>query len=200
MEAIGRHLRQGDHIAIIGIPGSGKTHLAKLMTASAARCVYFDPHGEYDKIATPTDAVTIYALAFEHARYAVQADRQEDVPIEDEVKHTVNVTRDAGRQFGPIVLVMDELGSYQAKTQPILRRLHMNGHKDNVVSVLVSQRAVDLPLGCRATLTRVYSLLQTHPDDLDRIEREFGHDFREATEEWRPGDPPAVWERPRLWR
>jgi hypothetical protein len=198
----GRHFKLGDHVGIVGVPGSGKTWLAKRLVAPAPRVVFFDPKGEYEENGEPIFPQDFHAgmLEGEYVRIAIQAERFDDGDVVEEFRHVTRQVREGSLTFGGVVYVCDELGDYSAGSVKALKRIHANGHKDGVVSLLVSQRAVDLPLGCRATLTRCYSLLQTHPDDLDRLEREFGSSFRQACQEWKPHMPPVAWERIRLYR
>ncbi len=197
----GHHFVLGDHVGVVGVPGSGKTYLAKRLVASAPRVVFFDPKGEYEDNGEPIGPYEFHAdlLEGDYVRWAIQAERFEDGDVVEEFKHVARQVREGSLRHGGVIFVCDELGDYSAGAIKTLKRLHANSHKDGVVTMLVSQRAVDLPLGCRATLTRCYSLLQTHPDDLDRLEREFGHDFRIECEQWKAHDDPVVWQRIRLY-
>lgn len=195
----GKNLRLGDHVIIVGVPGSGKTYFARKMIASARRVVFFDPHGDYERNAAQLFepfALTARDLEGDYMRATVLAERSGDVDVADEFRRVAEVVREAEN----LVLVADEVGDYSASAAKTLRALHANGHKQGIVTVLVSQRAVDLPLGTRATATAAYSFLQTHPKDLERLADEFGEDFAAEAASWQPGDPPATWVRPRIYK
>jgi hypothetical protein len=193
-------LHPRSHELFLGVPGSGKTHHARARLASARRAVFFDPTGhdyenEGERIA-PTDLVSDPELLCGSVVRLVVVPG-DDVPAD--FTATVEAVREAARQLGPLVLCADEVGDYSPSCADVLTRLHRNGHHDGVASVLVSQCAVDIPKTCRRTATRVASLLQTASADLDALETEYGADFRERVQRWRPGDPPAVWTLPTLY-
>jgi hypothetical protein len=189
-------LRDRSHELVLGVPGSGKTRLAVARLASARRVVFFDPTGhDYTE---EGEAVTVAELAAElRHRFA----RLVVVPGLDaaaDFAATVAACRAAGKEHGGVVLCADEVGDYSRQAADHMTRLHRNGHHDGVASVLVSQCAVDIPLTCRRTATRVACLLQTNSADLDALEQEYGPDFRESVARWRPGDPAAVWTLPTM--
>lgn len=187
------------HEVVLGVPGSGKTFLARERVASVRRLVIFDPAGDYEaegECLTVADLADPAALAGTFRRVVVLAGRGEDEPA-DELEATVAACRAAAR-FGGLVLLADEVGDYSARAAATLTRLHRNGHHDGVASILVSQCAVDVPLTCRRTATRVTSLLQVASGDLDALAREYGEDFAERVRTWRPGAPPVVWTLPTL--
>lgn len=192
----------GDHWIIVGVPQSGKTVLALRLVKACRRVVYFDPRAEYEARGEPIKPSDLRSdhFAGEWLRLTIQANRNSEIDPAVEFVHSSRIVRDGARIHGSLVYVCDEIGDYAAGAMRTLRQIHANGHKDGVVSLFVSQRAVDLPLGCRATATRVLSLLQTHPTDLQRLEDEFGPEMRSAAQAWRPYSPPAVWTRPRLWK
>jgi len=179
------------------VPGSGKTTHARARLASARRVVFFDPSDDYGDDGERFDAADLAdsdVLTGTVVRVVVVPG--DDVAVD--FAATVAACRAAGAAGG-LVLCADEVGDYSAKCADVLTRLHRNGHHDGVASVLVSQCAVDIPKTCRRTATRVSSLLQTASADLDALETEYGADFRERVQRWRPGDPPAVWTLPTLY-
>lgn len=185
------------HELFLGVPGSGKTWHAVARLKTARRVVFFDPTGH--DYSGEGEAVEVRDLAGElrahrFARLVVVPglDAAEDFAA------TVAACRLAGSAHGGVVLCADEVGDYSRQAADVLTRLHRNGHHDGVASVLVSQCAVDIPLTCRRTATRVVSLLQTNSADLDALEAEYGPAFREDVARWRPGDPPAVWTLPTM--
>lgn len=192
------------HELYLGVPGSGKTTLAKARVASARRVVFFDPAGDYE-----TEGEVVYPAELEErphtllggafARVVVRAGRDEARDVAEEFEAVASACRRVACAGG-LLLVADEVGDYSLRAAETLTRLHRNGHHDGVASVLVSQCAVDIPLTCRRTATRVVSLLQVASADLDALEREYGPDFATRVREWRPGSPPAVWELPTLYR
>jgi hypothetical protein len=104
-----------------------------------------------------------------------------------------------------IVLVLDELNLYSSGAFLQIKTLLAAGHGiaekyGGVVTVLVSQRGVDLPLGARALLTRCYSMKQQHPADVARLREEFGADFAHDAKHWEGHDEPAFWEQEKFYR
>jgi hypothetical protein len=183
---------------VLGVPGSGKTHLARARLASVRRLVCFDPtghdyEGEGERVSA-SDLLDRELLRGTVVRLVVVPEADD---VADEFAATVAACR-AAADLGGLVLCADEVGDYAPRCADVLTRLHRNGHHDGVASVLVSQCAVDIPKTCRRTATRVASLLQTASADLDALETEYGAAFRERVASWRPGDAPAVWELPTL--
>ena len=211
----GANLAWGDHVIVVGLQQTGKSTLARTLTRGARRVIYYDPKGDYARrlggrrgvlVVRPEEMEGIDGAA-RYLRVVVLGARDPDVDAADEVRYVVRKVREwsEGRRELGIVLVLDELHLYSASAGSTLRSLLASGHGvapeyGGVVSVLVSQRGVDLPLGCRALATRAYSFRQQHPDDLDRLEKEFGADFRAEAKSWQAGEPPAFWEQEKFYR
>ncbi len=192
------------HEIFLGVPGSGKTTLAKARVVGARRVVFFDPGADYEgegEAIYPSDLTERphKLLGGAVCRLVVRADREEARDVSDEFTAVVTACRSVA-YAGGLVLVADEVGDYSPRAAATLTRLHRNGHHDGVASVLVSQCAVDIPLTCRRTATRMVSLLQVASADLDALEREYGPDYASRVRAWRPGSPPVVWELPTLYR
>lgn len=186
------------HDLVLGVPGSGKTSLARKLMRRVRRAVFFDPTGhdysDEGELVRPEDLDADGMLDGPIRRLVVVPGL--DVP--GDFTRVVAACRRAGRTR-PLVLLADEVGDYSSRTAETLTRLHRNGHHEGVASVLVSQCAVDIPKTCRRTASRVFSLLQTASADLDALETEYGPDFAERVRAWRPGDAPAVWTLPTLY-
>lgn len=195
-------LDQRSHEIVLGVPGSGKTYLARERVGSVRRLVIFDPAGDYGDEGEHMSAGDLAdepdALEGTFRRIVVKPDGELDVS--EDFTRTVAACRAGAARFGPLVLLADEVGDYSARAASTLTRLHRNGHHDRVASILVSQCAVDVPLTCRRTATRVTSLLQVASADLDALEREYGERFARDVAAWRPGSPPVVWTLPTLHR
>jgi hypothetical protein len=185
------------HEIVLGVPGSGKTTLARARVSEARRVVFFDPAGDY---AGEGEAVAVADLAEDPGQLAGQFCRLVVEPGDDVPGDFAELVALCREHAGPgLVLVADEVGDYSARAAETLTRLHRNGHHDGLASLLVSQCAVDIPKTCRRTATRVASLLQTASADLDALATEYGDDFADRVRHWRPGDPPAVWMLPTLY-
>jgi hypothetical protein len=200
----GPDLHLGDHIIVIGVPGSGKTTHTRKLVARAPRVIYFDPAGDFEGVpgATVIDVEHWPVARFfrEHYfRLVVRAERSPARNVEDEFVYV----SERAREIGTLVLVADEVGDYnRGPAADALKRLHRNGHKRGLVTVLVSQRAVDIPLGCRATATRVESFLQDSEEDLRTMREMFDPsepEFSSKVRAWKPGTPPVRWQRRRLY-
>lgn len=207
----GPNLSWGDHVIVIGLQQTGKSTLARALVKGARRVVYVDPKGDYAReirkadVRTPLELEQVDGDA-RYMRLVVLVGRGEH-DAADEVRYVARKVREwsQGSAAHGIVLVMDELHLYSDSASLTLRGLLANGHGiapeyGGIVTVLVSQRGVDIPLGCRALVSRAYALAQEHERDLERLEDEFGPDFAAVAKSWEPGDAPAYWERRKFWR
>jgi ferritin-like protein len=191
------NLERRDHLAIFGVPGSGKSTLARKIAAPARRVVFFDPGADHEDEGIVVSAADLAAypdlLRGTWVRVVVAAGR-DGADAAEEVE-TVIAACAAAEDEGGILLVCDEVGDYGSRAAHDLTSLHRSGHKRGIASILVSQRAVDVPLGARATANRVYSLLQDHPHDLAALAEVYGEDYAAHVAAWKPGDPPVEWSR-----
>lgn len=195
---------------MIGVPQSGKTTYAWRLATSAPRVVIFDPTGDYEYLAPSAEVVTPAMLEdrrilegegeLRMIRVIVRAGRDEDFDIADEFVYVVRRCKEAG----DLVLICDEVSLYKrGAALRALAGLHMNGHKWGIVTILVSQRAVGIPLDCRATATHVHSMLQDSEEDLAVLADHYdpGHPgYADKVRAWKPGNPPVTWARRRLYR
>jgi hypothetical protein len=206
----GPHFDQGDHVIVVGLQGTGKSYFVKRLAMPARRVVFFDVKGDYLVNGTPVPPVALEdpeLLTRPRVRLAIQAGRDPGVDVADEFRYVIRklresgATEDRGGAGNPgVLLVADELNLYASRCGLVLNSLMANGHKDGIVDVLISQRGVDAPLGCRALLTRAYAFKQKHPRDLERLEEEFGPEFMAAARDWQAHRPPAMWEQERFYR
>jgi hypothetical protein len=182
------------HEILLGCPGSGKTTLAIRLCARVRALTCFSPTDDYDAEGEHVAASDLLrpGMLARFARYVVKP----GLDVAADFRTTVRALRAAKV---PTLLLADEVGDYAKQCDADLTRLHRNGHHDGVTSLLVSQCAVDVPLTCRRTATRVISLLQHASRDLDALEAEYGAAFAAQVRSWRPGDPPAVWTLPTLY-
>lgn len=196
------------HELVIGVPGSGKTYLTRQRVATARRVVFASPTLDYiddgelvdvDDLDDDDEGERLRGATLRLVMVLGEDDRD---PGEDLAALVRYLRRHAPRR-GELVLVCDEVGDYGRPGTigaVTLERLHRNGHHDGIASILVSQCAVDIPLTCRRTATRVTSLLQTRSEDLAALEREYGRDFRDRVSAWSAGDPPVAWVLPTLYQ
>lgn len=197
------------HRIVLGVPQSGKTTYAARLIARARRVVVFDPTGDYEslfpkwRVVSPPELADRRVLEGEGTyrilRLIVAGGRNEDFDIAEEFVYTVKRCKEAG----DLVLVADEVSLYKhGPALGALRSLHMNGHKWGIVTVLVSQRAVGIPLDCRATATHCHSFLQDSEDDLAALEEHYDPShpgYAAKVRAWQPGEPPVTWERRKLY-
>jgi hypothetical protein len=204
-----------DHVVVIGLQGTGKTQHVVELVRDARRVVFFDVKDEYAsrlrgvRRVRPAELEDPEVLAPPRLRLAVLAGLEADVEVSAEFRYVVRKLRQSGAPperggLGRpgVVFVVEEVNLLAGRADATLRQLMANGHKDGIVDVLVSQRGVDAPLGCRAMVTRAYSFKQRLPQDLDRLRSEFGEDFAADAASWEAGDPPAYFEEERFygWR
>jgi len=201
----GPDLKRGDHRLVIGVPGSGKSYYAIRLVAKAHRVIYFDTTGELEeevRHATVCDVEhwpSAKVTREPYFRIVVRAEQSHERDVGDEFVYVAQRARD----IGDLVLYADEVGDYnRGPAERALKMMHRNGHKQGVVTVFVSQRAVDIPLGCRATATRVDSFLQDSEDDLKALREVYdpgSPGFAERVRAWQPKQPPITWERKQLY-
>lgn len=196
-------LGPSERVLILGVSGTGKTTWAKRLLAgvdggpAAARVVIFDPQGDYGEIAVPVTLEELRSapelLKGPRVALAVQPEGDTEEELAAEVEQLVPLVRAAGR----CILVLDEVGDYGDAARKTLSKLARNGRHDQVASVFVTQAAVEIPKAVRRQATRVYSFLQTDPQDLRALER-FGEGFISRVQAWARGAPPATWVLPSL--
>lgn len=207
-QPFGRYLDLPQHRVVLGVSQSGKTTFAWALARSARRVVVFDPTGDYEALARHARVVTppeledraILAQNEHPVRVIVRAGRDPEYDISDEFVYVYARCRDAR----DLVFVADEVSLYKSgKALRALCSLHMNGHKWGIVSILVAQRAVGVPLDCRANCTHVHSFLQESKEDLDELRAQYDPShpgFGDAVRDWKPGEPPVTWRRRTLYR
>lgn len=183
---------------ILGVPFTGKSFKAKAIVRSAGRVLFFDPCGDYTEVALPITLDELAAapeiLLGELLALAVQPEGATPAELAAELEATVRLARLAKN----LVLVLDEVGDYSREAESTLTRLARNGRHDGIATVFVSQAAVDIPKTVRRMATRVFSFLQTDPDDLAALEKRCGTAFVQRVTTWRRGDPPAEWTIPSM--
>lgn len=203
MRPWGPDLNLPEHRIIIGVPQSGKTTYARKLIARARRVIIFDPGHDYVDM-SGADVVTVKEWPksnyFNESMFRLVVIPTEDYDMVDEFVYTTKRVR----EIGDLVYVCDEVGDYNAGPGArMLRNLHRNGHKQGLVTILVSQRAVDIPLGARATASQVDSFLQDNEQDLEQLHLMYDGSapgFSERVRHWSPGQPPVSWKRKVLYK
>jgi hypothetical protein len=132
-------------------------------------------------------------------RLVIVPSESSDIDIVDEFVYTVA----RAREIGNLLLVCDEVGDYsKGPGVRALTKLHRNGHKLGIVTILISQRAVDIPLGARATATQVDSFLQDNEQDLQQLHEMYDGShpgYSDKVRQWKPKDGPVTWKRRTLY-
>lgn len=192
------------HRIVLGVPQSGKTTFARSLVLDARRLVVFDPPGDWEdlphaRIVRPGDLRDRALLRGDKVRLVVQAGRDEAFEVGDEFAYVAR----ACRVVGNMVLVPDEVSLYnRGPGGRALAHLHMNGHKHGIVTVMIAQRMVGIPLDCRATATHVHSFLQDSEEDLATLAEVYDPGcpgFSARVRAWEGGDPPITWRRRPLY-
>lgn len=204
-------LARRDHVIVMGMPGCGKTPFAVLLVADASRVVYWDPAAELREEGEVYSGAELVELVEELG--AAGAAREllrgrflrlvvapsDELPLAVQFCAVVAMCRAAGELEPGLVLLVDEAGDLRDADEE-LRRLHANGHKDGIATVLCSPCATDFPKRCRDTASRVYSFRQKNHADRRTLAEEYGEDFATAAATWRFPSPPAAWVSPTLYR
>jgi hypothetical protein len=196
MSVWGKHLQLTDHIIILGVPQSGKSTFAKKLVSSAKRVVYFDPCGDYEecgKVIRPAELENPELLNGKVLRLVIRANRDDDISAADEFIYIQRKCRNAAN-YGGMVLVCDEIGAYKEEASKSLNQMFMNGHKEGIVPVFVSQRAVHIPVDCRASANKVFSFRQESPEDMKwLVGAGWGKNFADRCKHWKAGKPPITY-------
>jgi hypothetical protein len=169
--------RTFERIVVIGLPLSGKTTLAAKLTKGCPRVVYIDPENDYaaltGAVEIPADALLADPGILDKPtfRYAITFGEGEPP---DYIADLTRIIRAAG----DLVLVYDEVGDYnEGHAGATLKRMARTGRHDGIVSIYVSQVAVDIPKTVRRLATTVYSFRQVHPHDLKALSEVYGETF-----------------------
>lgn len=184
-----------DRVIILGVPLTGKTYFAAQLTKDCTRVIYFDPCGDYARYGATEFTVdeleaAQYILRKPAFKIAVRPNDDDSASMADDLERTVRLCRSVGH----MTIVLDEVGDYCQEGARTINKLFRNGRHDDIVTILVSQVATDIPKTCRRIATKFYSFLQEDPGDLDALEEKCGSNFREKVRAWNVGNPPAYWE------
>lgn len=189
-------LRGDDRVAVVGLSGSGKSWFARQLVRPAARLVIWDLCGEYGDAAEPVTLAELLEapelLLGERVALAVRPGTEDEEELAAETDTLVTLVRRAGQ----CLLMLEEVGDYGKAAERTLSKVARNGRHQGVATIFVTQAAVEIPKAARRQLTRVFSFIQTDPDDLEALRKRCGDAFVERVTAWRPGEPPAVWTLP----
>jgi hypothetical protein len=187
-------------VVILGLPYTGKTTEARRLITDAPRVIAFDPGGDYSAQLEPLELGELLErpeiLARPHVRIAIQPAAGDAPELAQELASVERLARAARN----LVLVLDEVGDYSRSAGATLERLARNGRHQGLVSIYVSQCAVDIPRTVRRLATRVISFRQEDPDDLEILRERYGDPFAQRAARWQRGQPPATWVLPTLER
>jgi hypothetical protein len=180
--------REGERLIVIGLPMSGKTTLAAELTKDCPRLAFITTMQDDARMfkALPIPAETFLDdpkqfVGRARFRVAVVMDAGAEAEQLAAILHVM-------RAAGDCVVVLDEVGDYKQKAELELVKLARNGRHNGIVSVYISQMAVDIPKGVRRLATRVYSFQQYHPHDIDALDEIYGEDFAIAVRNSRGHD------------
>jgi hypothetical protein len=103
---------------------------------------------------------------------------------------------------GNIVVVFDEVGRHNRKSEKMINSLFASGNHYGIVPILASQKATDIGLGARVTASDVYCFGQHHPKELKAVYDCYGDIYAGKVAALHQGDAPVHWresERERFW-
>jgi KaiC/GvpD/RAD55 family RecA-like ATPase len=192
-------LEPRDRVLVVGKTGTGKSNFAKRLVseqlAGGGRVVAFDPLDEYSIKGKRSDQVrlgplgercTVDQLVTDPRRYLdLQVLSLAVVPDSDgvgDVARDFEAVADLVKHTGHLTLVVDEVGYFGEPCEPKLKTVAAMYRHNSVSVVLVSQRAVQIPLTARAQASTIVAFRQDERADLDALEKRCGHDIPDIAE------------------
>lgn len=181
-------------LAIVGKRGSGKSSVGKMVCLAeleqSARVLAFDPHDEWSQAGRKTDQVDLGPIPM---RLTVQEFLQlreaarEALMLHEELALSL-VPRERPREmaedfcavarvvqrYGKLTWFVDEVGFFGSHCNEDLNVVSTQFRHYEVPIVFLAQRMTQIPLTSRTQIARLYTGLQTDPDDLDAVARLVG--------------------------
>jgi hypothetical protein len=206
-------IRPGGVGACIGVPGTGKTHVAGLASTWWPRVVIFDPYA--DKDASRVARGRSHRAAWEGERTTVGQLLDDPRPLLGSPLRLV-VSGDPGdpspeslaRDFAAlanlcwhaedVALVAEECGLYGRSAVAAIHRIASGGAHAGMSLLLVCQGLGRIPIDGRKGITVISAGAQGAPEDVDDLAAVCGRPFANRVRALRgpdpgPADAPLVW-------
>lgn len=206
-------IKPGAVAACLGVPGTGKTHVASLASTWSPRVVIFDPYAAKD--ASRQARGRSHRVSWEGERATVDQLLQRPGRLDGERVRLVvsGATADPSpsslaRDFATltelcwhsedVVLIAEECGLYGRESVAAIHRIASGGAHAGMALVLVCQGIGRIPIDGRKGITVISAGAQGAPEDVDGLAAVCGRNFAArvrglAGPDPGPADGPLVW-------
>lgn len=208
----GRYLHRESRVLVMGLPQYGKTRIVRdALTAECPKVVFHDitRHDYYVRGRLPIYkhelAARPHLLQGDFVRLVVIAASTDAAEVAAEREELWNLICDATASDPlqrPIILVEDEIGRDERKSEGTINDMFARATHHNVVPIVMAQKATDIPLGARTMASQVICFAQYHDKELTAIRDTYGDLFAASVAGIKKGDAPAIWDdryRERYW-